>query len=89
MSRQPEKTDIITPEERRSYAKRLREVAEMIDTFNDVAGHESSAYVFRKPSLIDGLRRIEAFGADLRKTINQVIAKKPLKKNSRKTDLVG
>lgn len=89
MGREPEKTDCLTPEERRAYSRRLRELADAIDMFHDVTGHESNGYVFRKPSLVDGVRRIEAFGSDLRKTINQVIAGKPLRKNSRKQDLVG
>lgn len=89
MAREPEKTEKLTPEERRAYSRRLREIADAVDMFHDVVGHESDAYVFRKPSLVDGLRRVEAFGSDLRKTINQVIAGKPLKKGSRKADLVG
>ncbi|MCC9603538.1 hypothetical protein LOC67_23560 [Stieleria sp. JC731] len=87
MPRNPEKTEQMSPEERRSYARRLREAADAIEALHDVVGHETTAWVFRKPSLVDGLRRVESFSRDARRTINQVIAGRPLKKSSSKDDL--
>lgn len=83
--RQPEKTSSLTPAERVAYAKRLRDAAKVIDALDRQL--DGDGWVFRKPSLIDGLRRIEAFTNDLRRTVNLIQSGKNLDRDSTKADL--
>lgn len=85
-ARQKEAIASFTDDELRVYADRLREIAKRLDEFREnVPGKEK--WAFRRPSLEDGLRRIESFDKDLRRTLMLAYMKKPLGPKSEKSDL--
>lgn len=86
MARAPELTTLTTSKERQAFARRLREAARVLDEFDEtVEGADS--WIFRVPSIVDGLRRVESFVEDLRRTTNYVVSGRELTKRSTKADL--